>query len=93
MGSLDYPVTVDGIIKWFFKNYERIEESTPRNDGEWVFIWGEPDSTQSIIEGYWGVWPEAAKLAWETIEHDNDGNDEWVPVPKDERSEADATRR
>lgn len=72
---------VQDIINWFHRKYERIEESTPRNDGDWVFIWGDPDSTQNLIVNQWGE-SEGAKLASRVIEHDCD-NDEWVPVPKE----------
>jgi hypothetical protein len=68
------------IIKWFFANYERIEDSTPRDDGEWVFIWGEPETTSDLVGQKWGEGP-LVEAAIKTIEEEADGNDLWVPVP------------
>jgi hypothetical protein len=33
---------VKALIGWFLENYERPEERTPRDDGDWVWIWGGP---------------------------------------------------
>jgi hypothetical protein len=30
------------LIGWFLENYERPEGRTPRDDGDWVWIWGGP---------------------------------------------------
>lgn len=37
------------IVEWFHQNFERPEESTPRDDGDWVYIWGGPYEHRDII--------------------------------------------
>jgi hypothetical protein len=41
-GGLDVEGAAELIVEWFRRNFERPEESTPRDDGEWVYIWGGP---------------------------------------------------
>jgi hypothetical protein len=41
---------VERLRNWFFSRYERIEESTPRDSGEWVFLTGEPEMTDVLLE-------------------------------------------
>ncbi len=41
---------VDLITEWFLQNFERPENSTPRDDGDWVYIWGGPYEHRDIIE-------------------------------------------
>lgn len=73
--------TVQSILNWFYKNFEAIEENTPRDDGEWVFIWGEPELTRDIVEDHYGQCA-ASDLAVRVIDHDRPGIEQWVPVPE-----------
>lgn len=72
------------IIEHFYQQYERIEESTPRDEGEWVFIWGEPDSLVSLID-YDQPNADAAMTGIEEREGISRDEEEWVPVPHDDK--------
>src|ERR1700728_3830981 len=41
---------VDLITEWFLQNFERPEDSTPRDDGDWVYIWGGPYEHRDVTE-------------------------------------------
>jgi hypothetical protein len=76
------------IIKWFRENYEDVAESTPMDDGEYVYIWGEPEPTRDLIESdFPDLSPELLDAIVDELERD--GTTEWVPVPEAEEPEPD----
>jgi hypothetical protein len=40
--GLNHDAIVDAMVQWLFNNFEDPVERTPRDDGEWLFIWGGP---------------------------------------------------
>jgi hypothetical protein len=41
----------DLMVQWFRENFEDPSESTPRDSGEWVWIWGGPFDADEEIHG------------------------------------------
>jgi hypothetical protein len=41
---------VKALVGWFLENYERPEERTPRDDGDWVWIWGGPFISKNELD-------------------------------------------
>jgi hypothetical protein len=87
------PYTKEAIIEymsnWYLAHYEDPSENTPRDSGEWVFIWGEPISPQvALSEEFSDLFSEA--LINETAEQLCKEHDifEWVPVPEYEEEES-----
>jgi hypothetical protein len=82
----DKPYTADAIrdhvVQWFLQNYESVEENTPRDSGEWVYIWGEPvDAREELDSQFGGLFAEEMiEAAAKTLEDEHDVW-EWVPVP------------
>jgi hypothetical protein len=82
----DKPYTADAIrdhmVQWFLQNYESVEENTPRDSGEWVYIWGEPvNATEELFNQFNELFAaELIDVAVEVLERDYDVDD-WVPVP------------
>lgn len=69
---------VELITEWFLQNFERPEESTPRDEGDWVYIWGGPYEHRDIIEDLLrGVAPDAIIEA--AIDALDGHQTEWVP--------------
>ena len=83
------PYTKEAIIMhmkdWYLAHYEDIAEHTPRDSGEWVFIWGEPCTPQEALDGEFGHLFEE-DLIKKTAEQLSEEYDiyEWVPVPEHE---------
>ena len=48
-GGLDVEGAAELIVEWFHRNFERPEESTPRDEGDWVYIWGGPYEHRDIM--------------------------------------------
>jgi hypothetical protein len=72
------------LVFWFLENFEPIEESTPRDSGEWVFIWGEPVTPLEALDEFSDVFSdEIIKKAAKHLEEKHDV-DEWVPKPVQE---------
>ena len=61
IGDDDLPDTscenerVRAIVDWFFAHYERPEENTPRDSGDWVWIHGGPHDARDEIEAHFEV--------------------------------------
>ena len=71
---------VKRIVEWFFQNYERPEENTPRDDGDWVWIHGGPYDADWEIRAHFTESSEAdLARAIELIEEMGVG--EWAGVP------------
>jgi hypothetical protein len=47
--GLDVDDAAELIVEWFHRNFERPEESTSRDEGDWVYIWGGPYEHRDII--------------------------------------------
>ena len=80
---------VELIEAWFLENFERPEQSTPRDDGDWVYIWGGPYDGDDIIRD---VFSDVAsdEIIDAAVEAINRHETEWVPnsrriQPPDER--------
>ena len=68
-----------GLIKdWFFENFEDPAHHTPRDSGEFVYIWGGPYDARDIIEN---VFADTAsdELINATIDEVEREGIEWVP--------------
>jgi hypothetical protein len=50
----DHNAAIDLMVRWFFANFEDPAESTPRDDGDWVWIWGGPYYARDEIEYAFG---------------------------------------
>ena len=83
---------VEVIQAWFLENFERPEESTPRDEGDWVYIWGGPYDGDDIIRNiFTGV--ASDEIIEAAIEAINRHQTEWVPnsrriQPPDERDDS-----
>jgi hypothetical protein len=69
---------VDPITEWFLQNFERPEDSTPRDDGDWVYIWGGPYEHRDIIEDLLGgvASDEIIEAAIDALDRQDT---QWVP--------------
>ena len=45
---------VDAMVEWFGQNFEDPSEHTPRDDGEFVFVWGGPHDARDEISNAFG---------------------------------------
>ncbi|WP_125226062.1 TIR domain-containing protein [Minwuia thermotolerans] len=66
------------IEEWFLRNYEPPEMGTPRNDGEYNYIWGGPYETIDVIEQYFddvATWEQMERAALELDRY----SFEWAP--------------
>ena len=70
---------VDVIKDWFLSNFEDPAQSTPRNDGEFLYIWGGPyDARDEIGNAFSGSAPEQIiEAAIRAVEAE--GIDDWAP--------------
>jgi hypothetical protein len=76
---------IEHMVQWFLHNYESVEENTPRDSGEWVYIHGEPvDTGEELFEAFDHLFAgDLIEAAAVQLEEDHDV-DEWVPVPRQE---------
>jgi hypothetical protein len=76
--GLDVDDAAELIVEWFHRNFERPEESTPRDEGDWVYIWGGPYEHRDIIGDLLSdVAPEPViEAAIEILDREET---EWVP--------------
>lgn len=84
-GKFDVKANAKATMRqWFLRNYESVEENTPRDDGEWIYIYGGPvDPKEELQEQFGGVF--ADELIEEVCDDIEDEFDyEWVPVPPPE---------
>jgi hypothetical protein len=59
VAGLDHDEAVEVIKEWFLSNFEDPAQSTPRNDGEFQYIWGGPyDARDEIGDAFSGNAPE-----------------------------------
>jgi hypothetical protein len=72
------------MIQWFHENYEDPSYSTPRDSGEFIYIWGGPyDARDEIYSKFGDIVPEV--LVEDVIaEVERDGVTDWAPVRKDD---------
>lgn len=71
---------VQEMVRWFLSVYERPEENTPRDEGEWVWIHGGPyNVTDEIEERFPKAKPEDLKRAVKLLEEDCL---EWTKQPR-----------
>src|SRR6202023_2465196 len=66
------------IKEWFFTNFEDPVHETPRDDGEFIYIWGGPYDGRDVI---WEVFGDAAsenaiEAAIRAVEAEGDN---WAP--------------
>jgi hypothetical protein len=75
----DRETAVDLMVQWFFTNFEDPVENTPRDAGDWVFIWGGPYYARDELEYAFGtvVTPQAIEEAVAKIEEE--GGPQWPP--------------
>lgn len=68
------------MIQWFHENFEDPSNSTPRDDGEFIWIWGGPyDARDELYSKFDGVASEA--LLEEVAEEvEREGITDWAPV-------------
>jgi hypothetical protein len=84
--GLSHDETVEAMVEWFFANFENPAESTPCNEGEYVYIWGGPCDAQELEEAFSREATEQAiEAAVNSIETEGW---EWAPsasriVPED----------
>ena len=94
------PYTRDAILQhmidWFTYHYESVEENTPRDSGEWVYIWGDPVESAEELSAEFGHLFTTELIAEASVKLD-EYDVEWVPVPQDDCEEeeepADETER
>jgi hypothetical protein len=74
----DHEEAVERMTEWFFANFEDPAESTPWDEGEYVYIWGGPYDAREEIEAAFGntASEQAIDEAVEAIESDGY---EWAP--------------
>jgi hypothetical protein len=77
--GLDEDEAVDVIKEWFLSNFEDPAQSTPRNDGEFQYIWGGPyDARDEIGNAFSESVPEQIiEAAIRAVEAE--GIDDWAP--------------
>lgn len=73
---------VEEMVEWFYFHFEDPQNETPRDDGEFVFVWGGPfDAGEVLYEQFTGEyedeWIELAKGEVEA-----DGIIEWAPTSR-----------
>ena len=84
---------VEAVREWFFHNFEDPAEHTPRDGGEYVYIWGGPYDTRDIIENIFADSLTDDEITQVIKDLERDGA-EWVPAdrriqpPEDDDDEA-----
>jgi hypothetical protein len=73
------PNIVELMVQWFFQNFEDPAQSTPWDEGEYVYIWGGPYYADEVLENVFDavVTPQALEQAVSKTEED--GGPEWAP--------------
>ena len=81
----DLEPALQEMVAWFLRNYESVEENTPRDSGEWVYIFGEPvDAAEELTSQFHGRYTdEQIEAVAKYLEEHYDAYD-WVPVPPPE---------
>jgi hypothetical protein len=74
----DHSTAVDLMVRWFFANFEDPVETTPRDEGDWVFIWGGPYYARDEIEFAFGNVASEQLIDEVTNKIEEDGF-EWAP--------------
>ena len=79
LAGLNHEEAVEVIKEWFLSNFDDPAQSTPRNDGEFLFIAGGPyDACEEISDAFSGNVPEEIiEAAIRAVE--DEGIDEWAP--------------
>lgn len=76
---------VQRMVKWFFENYEDPAERTPYEsaEGGYQYIWGGPDDAREVLSEVFDLVSEEV-IGQAVNEIEEDGQDEWVPVPHED---------
>jgi hypothetical protein len=83
-----HEVCVEAMVDWFFKNFEDPAESTPRDEGDWVYIWGGPYYARRELES---AFPYADERAIEDAVSSIEAEGcEWAPASLRMRLEEDS---
>jgi len=79
---------VEHMVDWFLTNYEHPAESTPHDEGDYVYIWGGPvDEDEEVLSQFDGVFaPALIEAAVKKLRDEHDVY-EWVPVPSREEDD------
>lgn len=75
------PDIVDLMVQWFFGNFEDPAQNTSWDEGEYIFIWGEPFYACEELDAFGAaVTPQALEKAVAKMEEDG-----WEWAPSDSR--------
>jgi hypothetical protein len=79
LSGKNFDDAVEAIVDWFCSNFEDPCHHTMRNDGEYVFLWGDPQSARDELEvAFPSVDEKLIDAAVGCIEED--GGFDWVPA-------------
>jgi hypothetical protein len=67
------------MVAWFRNNFEDPAEHTPRDSGEWIYVWGGPYDARTEVENAFGNAASAEMIAAAAEQIEEDGY-EWAPV-------------
>jgi len=82
--EIDRDSQIEVMRTWFFENYEDPAESTPHDEGEYIYIWGGPYDARSELESEFG--DIVADDAIDELANDLDNlSGEWAGKPSSER--------
>jgi hypothetical protein len=94
LAGLTIDERADAIKSWFYANFEDPVENTPRDDGDYVYIWGGPYQADDIINSAFGG-SVSEKFLEKVIGEIEDEGLNWVPnsgrvqAPEDSQREND----
>jgi hypothetical protein len=76
--QIAHEATVRAMVEWFFSNFEDPVENTPRDEGDWVWIWGGPYDAREELENTFGEMTTEHAISDAVSEIEEKGC-EWAP--------------
>src|SRR4051812_5754146 len=77
--GLEAEAKVEAMVEWFRQNFEDPANSTPYDEGEYVYIWGGPYDARDEIEGYFGDQALEEEIEEAVDRVQSDGTFDWAP--------------
>ena len=78
VSGLTVDEAVAAMSEWFLVNFEDSVHSTPRNDGEFIYLWGGPYEASDIMHSAFGGLASTQAIDAAVDDIEREGSD-WVP--------------
>jgi hypothetical protein len=79
VAGLTHDEAVDVIREWFLSNFEDPTESTPNDDGHFIYLWGGPYDARDEIDSAFNATVSEEIITAAILTVEGEGIDEWAP--------------